>query len=310
LKKFFASFFKKEAFLLFLYDLLCLPRQNMRFWAQKLCEEAAVTRFLRLAFATPCAVLAAGLCGPAARAQNAAYQHFQPSQFVQPGQIGQIDPHQPSGALACPRLGVLASLYNQEQLATGNSNASVAGAQIAAAQAGCVTLPPATMVQVLSFYRLSATTQNQGSGYLQIQGSTTHGAQWIGAGAVVPLPANQSGPAPSPFGIAPSRIPPANPPQAAPVPTSQSLPQPHNPPASPPLPEVPQNGAPTMALPPVPPPAPPADQNQNANQPDSYEPLPTLPPASAPKPNHPNGACSDINSLLNATQTGHGCTQP
>jgi hypothetical protein len=164
------------------------------------------------------------------------------------------------------------------------------------------------MVQVLSFYRLSATTQTQGSGYLQIQGSTTHGAQWIGAGAVVPLPANPSGPAPSAFGIAPSPKAPANPPQGAP--TTQSLPQPHNPSASPSLPVVPQNGAPTMALPPAPPPAPPADQNQNATPPDSDESLPTLPPASAPKPKDPNGACSDINSLLNATQSGHGCTAP
>ncbi|HTJ91003.1 MAG TPA: hypothetical protein VL356_12605 [Acidocella sp.] len=266
-----------------------------------------MTRFLRLAFAAPCAALVAGLSSPA-RAQNAGSQHFQPSQFVQPGQIGQIAPHQSGGALACPRLGVLLSLYNQESLAAGNSNASVAGAQIAAGQAGCVTLPPATMVQVLSFYRLSATTQTQGAGYLQIQGSTTHGAQWIGAGAVVPLPANPSGPAPSAFGIAPSAKAPANPPQGAPVPTTPSLPQPHNPSASPP--EVPQNGAPTMALPPAPPPAPPADQNQNATPPDSDESLPTLPPASAPKPKDPNGACSDLNSLLNATQSGQGCTAP
>jgi hypothetical protein len=205
---------------------------------------------------------------------------------------------------------VLASLYNQESLAAGNSNASVASAQIAAAQAGCVILPPATMVQVLSFYRLSATTQTQGAGYLQIQGSTTHGAQWIGAGAVVPLPANPSGPASSAFGIAPSGKAPANTPQAAPVPTTRSLPQPHKPSASPPLPEVPQNGAPTMALPPPPPSTAPAEQNQKATPPDSYEPLPALPPASAPKPKNPNGACSDINSLLNATQTGHGCTPP
>jgi hypothetical protein len=181
-----------------------------------------VTRFLKLAFTASCALLAAGFYSPAARAQNAAYQRFQSSQFVQPGQLGQIDPHQAgSGALACPRIGVLASLYNEEGLAIGgNSNASVASAQIAAAQAGCVILPPGAMVQVLSFYQLSATAKNQGSGYLQIQGSVTHGAQWVGAGAVFPLPANQSGPAPSAFGIDPS----AKPLQAAPVPAAQSLP--------------------------------------------------------------------------------------
>jgi hypothetical protein len=276
----------------------------VRFWGI-FCEEATVTRFLGLAFAAP--LLAAGFCSPAAYAQNAAYQRFHPSQFVQPGRIGQINPHQAGGALACPQIGVLANLYNEENLATGgNSNASVASTQIAAAQAGCVTLPPGTMVQVLSFYQLSAATQTQGSGFLQIQSSTTHGAQWVGAGAVFPLPSDQSGPAPSAFGIAP----PAKPLQAAPVSASQSLPQPNNPPSNPLLPEIPQNGAPTMALPPVPPPAPPAEQNQNGNQPDSYVPLPTLPPASATKPTNPNGACSDINSLLNATQTGHGCTQP
>lgn len=265
-----------------------------------------MTWFLRLAFAAPCAVLAAGLCSPAARAQNAAYQRFQPSQFVQPGGVGQIAPHLAGGALACPSLGVLASLYNEESLATGgNSNASVASVQIAAAQAGCVTLPPASIVQVLSFYRLKATTQTQGSGYLQIQSSTTHGAQWIGAGAVFPLPSPSSGPAPSPFGIAP---------EATPAPASQALPQPNPPPANPPSPAVPQNGAPTMALPPPPPSTAPAAPNRSAAPPDSYEPLPIPPPAPAPKPKpkpeNPNGACSDIDSLLNATQTGHGCTQP
>lgn len=262
-----------------------------------------MTRFLGLAFAAP--LLAACFCSPTAHAQDAAYQRFPPSQFVQPGRIGQINLHQAGGALACPQIGVLATLYNEESLATGgNSNASVASAQIAAAQAGCVTLPPGTMVQVLSFYQLSAATQTQGSGYLQIQSSTSHGAQWVGAGAVFPLPSELPGPAPSAFGIAPS----AKPLQAAPVPASQSLPQPNNPPSNPLLPE----GAPTMALPPVPPPSPPApeEQNQNGNQPDSYVPLPTLPPASATKPANPNGACSDINSLINATQTGHGCTQP
>jgi hypothetical protein len=269
-----------------------------------------VTRFPGLALTILCALLATGLCRPA-RAQDAAYKRFHPAQFVQPGRIGQIDPHQPGGALACPRLGVLLSLYNEENLATGgNANASVASAQIAAAQAGCVILPPATMVQVLSFYQLSAATQTQGSGYLQIQGSTTHGAQWIGAGAVLPLPPQQPGPAPSPFGIAPSAKPPANPLEAAPTPAAQALPQPNNAPASPPVPTTPQNGAPTMALPPVPSPTPPTEQNQNANQPGGYVPLPTLPPATATKPNNPNGACSDINSLLKATQTGHGCTQP
>jgi len=133
----------------------------------------------------------------------------------------------------------------------------------------------------------------------------THGAQWVGAGAVFPLPANQSGPTPSAFGIDPS----AKPLQASPVPAAQSLPQPNNPPASPLVPAVPQNGAPTMALPPAPLPTPPASQNQNANQPGSYEPLPTFPPATPTKPT-PNGACGDIDSLLNATQSGHGCTQP
>ena len=252
-----------------------------------------------------------------ARAQDAAYQRFQPSQFVQPGQIGQINPHQPGGALACPSLGVLASLYNEESLASGgNGNASVASAQIAAAQAGCVTLPPDTMVQVLSFYPLRATAQDQGAGYLQIQGSATHGAQWIGAGAVTPLPANPSGPAPSAFGIAPaprtpSSPPPSSPVPAAPAPATQSLPQPNPPPANAAPPNIPQNGAPTMALPPAPPPLPPTNPaDPNANQPGGYVPLPTLAPSSAPKQKNPSGACSDIDSLLKATQTGHGCTQP
>jgi hypothetical protein len=267
-------------------------------------EETAVPRLPGLAF---CALLTAGLYGPA-RAQDAAYERFQPSQFVQPGQIGQINPHQPGGALACPSLGVLASLYNEESLASGgNGGASVASAQIAAAQAGCVTLPPNTMVQVLSFYPLRATAQDQGTGYLQIQGSATHGAQWIGAGAVTPLQANPSGPAPSAFGIAPAPKAPSSP-----APAVQPLPQPNNPPpANAPQPEIPQNGAPTMALPPAPPPLPPTSPaDPNANQPGGYVPLPTLAPSSAPKQQNPSGACSDIDSLLKATQTGHGCTQP
>lgn len=246
-----------------------------------------MTRFLKLA---PCALLAAGLGTPAAWAQDAAYQSFEPSRLVQPGQLGQINPHQPGGALACPSIGVLASLYNQETLATGgNSNPGIASAQIAAARAGCVTLPPAATVQVLSFYQLRATTQKEGAGYLQIQSSTTGGAQWIGAGAVVPLPANQSGPPPSAFG----------------APIAQPAAQPQTPPASPPTSEMPQNNAPSTTLPTLPQ----TDQHQNANPPDGYVPLPTLPPSSTP-PNNPSGACSDINSLINAAKSGQGCTQP
>ena len=311
-KSFLRRFFQKAATFFACLASLCRAPKIWDFVEFIDCEEAAVTRFLGLAFAAPCALLAAGLGSPAARAQDAAYQRYQPTHFVQPGRIGQIDPHQAGGALACPSLGVLASLYDEENLASGgNSNASVASAQIAAAQAGCVILPPATMVQVLSFYRLSATAHDQGSGYLQIQSSTTHGAQWIGAGAVFPLPPGQSGPAPSPFGIAPSAKAPATPLQAAPVPASQSLPQPNNPPSNPLLPEVPQNGAPTMALPPpVPPPGMPTDPNRNGDQPGGYVPLPTSPPASATTPKSPNGACSDIDSLLKATQSGHGCTPP
>lgn len=266
-----------------------------------------MTRLPGLAFAAPCALVAAAFCSPA-HAQNAADQRFQASQFVAPGQLGQIDPHRPGGALACPSIGVLSALYNQAALASGvSATETVAGAQIAAAQAGCVTLPPGTVMQVLSFYPLSVTTQTHGAGYLQIQSSTTHGAQWVGAGAVLPLPATQSGPAPSAFGIAPS----ANPPPAptpAPAPAAQSLPQPNQPPASPPAAATPQNGAPTMALPPAPPASPPAAPAQS--QPDGYVPLPVLPPASATKPNNSNGACSDLDSLLNATKNGHGCTQP
>jgi hypothetical protein len=268
-----------------------------------------VTRFPRLVSAAPCVLLVAGLCTPAAWAQDAAYQSFQTSQFVQSGQIGRINPHAAGGALACPRIGVLASVYNEENLATGgNSNASVASAQITAARAGCVMLPPTTMVQVLSFYQLRATAQNKGAGYLLIQSSITGGAQWIGAGAVVPLPATNSGPPPSPFGAPPT----AGAQKAAPVPAAQSLPLPlpQNPPASPPLPEVPQNGAPTMALPPMPPTSTQTDQNQNGNLPGGYVPLPTLPPPSATPPKNPSGACSDVNSLINATQSGQGCTQP
>jgi hypothetical protein len=268
-----------------------------------------VTRFLKRASAAPCVFLVAGLCTPAAWAQDAAYQGFQTPQFVQPGQIGRINPHAAGGALACPRIGVLASIYNEENLATGgNKNASVASAQIAAARAGCVMLPPTTMVQVLSFYQLSATAQNKGAGYLLIQSSITGGAQWIGAGAVVPLPATNSGPPPSPFGVAPA--PPGGAQGAAPLPAAQSLPPPQNPPASPSLPEVPQNGAPTMTLPPMSPPSTQTDQNQNGNLPGGYVPLPTLPEPSATPPKNPSGACSDINSLINSTQSGHGCTQP
>ena len=268
-----------------------------------------MTRFLQLASAAPGALLAAGLCTPAAQAQDAADQSFQSSQVVQPGQIGQINPHATGGSLACPRIGVLANLYNEESLAAGgNSNASVASAQIAAAQAGCVMLPPATMVQVLSFYPLRAVAQNKGAGYLQIQSSTTGGAQWIGAGAVVPLAPHGSAAPPSPFGVAPA--PPAGPQGTAPVPASQALPQPQTPPANPTLPAVPQNGAPTMALPQAPPPSTPADQNQNSNPPGGYVPLPTLPEPSATPPKNPSNACSNVNSLINATQNGHGCTQP
>jgi hypothetical protein len=268
-----------------------------------------VKRFLRLASAAPCALLAAGLCTPAAQAQDAAYQSFQSSQFVRPGQIGRINPQATGGSLACPRVGVLASLYGEESMAAGgNSSASVASAQIAAAQAGCVTLPPATIVQVLSFYPLRAAAQNKGAGYLQVQGSTTGGAQWIGAGAVVPLALHGSGPH-APFGVGPT-TPPAGAQGTTPVPAAQSLPQPHTAPANPTMPAVPQNGAPTMALPPAPPPSTPADKNQNGNLPGGYVPLPTLPEPSATPPKNPGGACSSVNSLINATQNGHGCTQP
>ncbi|HVE22014.1 MAG TPA: hypothetical protein VNC39_08555 [Acidocella sp.] len=261
-----------------------------------------MTRFPGFTFAAPCLV-AAAFCG-AAHAQTAADQRFQASQFVAPGQLGQIDPHRPGGALACPSIGVLSALYNQAGLATGaNANATVAGTQIAAVQAGCVTLPPGTVMQVLSFYPLGATTQTHGAGYLQVQSSTTHGAQWVGAGVVLPLPATQSGPAPSAFGIAPSAKPPP-----APAPAAQSLPQPNQPAGNPPAAAKPQSGAPTMALPPAPPASPPVAPAQS--QPDGYVPLPVLPPASAPKPKDSNGACSDLDSLLNATKNGHGCTQP
>ena len=266
-----------------------------------------MTRFLRLASAASCTLLAAGLCASAAQAQDAAYQSYQLAHLVRPGQIGRINPQATGGALACPRIGVLADLYDEESMAAGgNSNASVASAQIAAAQAGCVMLPPSTVVQVLSFYQLRAAAQNKGAGYLQIQGSTTGGAQWIGAGAVVPL-AHGSAPS-NPFGVAPNS-PAAGTQQGAPVPASQSLPQPQTPPANPTLPAVPQNGAPTMALPPAPP-STSANQNQNGNQPGGYVPLPTLPPPSATPPKNPSGACSSVNSLINETQSGHGCTQP
>ena len=154
-------------------------------------------RLLRLAFpfcSLAGATIAASLVAPAALAQDAAYQSFQTAQYVHPGQVGRIDPHAANGTLACPSLGVLVSVYNEENLAASNSTASVASAQIAAAQAGCMVLPASTSVQVLSFYPLRANTQNTGSGYLQILGSTTGGTKWIGAGAVLPLPNDNSAP--------------------------------------------------------------------------------------------------------------------
>ncbi len=267
-------------------------------------------RLLQLAFpfcSLAGATIAASLVAPAALAQDAAYQSFQTAQYVHPGQVGRIDPHAANGTLACPSLGVLVSVYNEENLAASNSTASVASAQIAAAQAGCMVLPASTSVQVLSFYPLRANTQNTGSGYLQILGSTTGGTKWIGAGAVLPLPNDNSAPPPSPFGIAPGAPPASNP--LAPLPASQSLPLPNSPPASP-APAIPQNGAPTMALPPLPPAsATPPPSGTPADQ--GYVPLPTLPePSATPPAKNPSGACSDVNSLINATQNGHGCTQP